>query len=352
MSDPAAVRWPSYCELCEEHTTTPERCSHCGHQLRPLDPVPSETEPPAPEWSPTPIADVAAEARAKHRAALAELARWALAQGRAVDLDVAALALDELEEHRTEDGIRLDRRTVNWIMYGALRNRTSIARASLPDTWMEDLWSVLRFVGDTGRLSADSDPEPALLEPLQCYGGLGVDGRERPDGVDVEFFCQCHVPHDPACPPGMVQLTVGHEWDEPGDFIAFGHGVPRSVDVPMSAFEPLAKLARRCRAEPHSFPFFLDQFQHLGTIPSERDVPALWLYLFLPTRRKGWPPLVLDEHGGAWRAKRHRGRRRGFRWVQVDDYSAAHVCGVASWDFQRAQREREAVERWQREDTW
>ena len=350
MSDPTVVRWPSHCDVCDEYTSTPERCSNCGHHLRPLDAPLVEVSPPPPVFTPTPFTDVAAEARANHRGVLAEVASWALAEGRSIDLDVAALAFDVLEDHRTDAGIRLDRGLVTRIMQSSLRNRASIARALMPDTWLEDLWTGLRFAVDTGRLHRDSDPEHALLEPLQCYGGLGADGRPRPEGVDVDFFCQCHFPHDPACPPGMVQISVGHEWKEPFEFVAHGHGVPRSVDVPVSAFEPLAKLARRTRAEPHMFPFFLDQYQHLGTIPAERDIPQLWLYLFLPSRRKGWPPLALDEHGGAWTAKRHRGRRRGFRWKAVDDRSAAHLCGLASWDFERARREREEMERWDWDD--
>ena len=91
------------------------------------------------------------------------------------------------------------------MMQASMPNRASIVRALMPETWIEDLWSVLRFSVDTDRLTADSDPEHALLEPLQCYGGLDADGMPRPDGIDIDFFCQCYLPHDPACPPGMVQ---------------------------------------------------------------------------------------------------------------------------------------------------
>lgn len=340
-----AVRWPSVCDLCEEHTTTPERCSHCGHSLRPLDRTPKDVLlPPAVTFRP--FADAVADQRARHRAALADLAGWSLSQGRSVDLDVAGLCIDVLEQERTDGGIHLDRRRVNGILWGSIHNEASMAGTSLPDQWIEDLWAVLRFLVATGRLTADSDPEAALLEPLQCYGGLDADGHPRPEGVDVDFFCQCHHPHDPSCSPGMAQISVGWDRAEPFEFVAIGHGVPRSVDVPMSAYEPLAKFGRRCRAQPSMFPVFLDQFQHLGTVPPGRSTPMLWLYLFTASTRKGWSPLALDEHGGAWRPKRHRGRRRGFRWVAVDDRSAAHLCGLASWHFERTQRERELLERW------
>jgi len=212
----------------------------------------------------------------------------------------------------------------------------------------------VRFLVATRRLSEDSDPEPALLEPLQCYGGLGADGRPRPEGVDVDFFCQCYLPHDPTCPPGLVQISVGTDWRDREDlfeYVALGRGVPRSVDVPMSAFEPLAKLARRARAQMSMFPFPLDLFDHIGVVPADRRVPELFLYRFTGSSRKGWSPLALDEHGGAWRPVRHRGRRRGFHWKPMDDRSAAHHCGVASWDFDRAHRERERREAWER-DGW
>ncbi len=348
MSGATSVESPSYCDLCEEYTTTPERCSHCGHRLRPIE-RPEVPLAPGP-LERTPLEQAATELRRSHRATLAELAGWALAHGRMVDLDVAALCLEALERERTDDGLRLDRAAVNRTTWGAIRNQATFLHTTLPERWMEDLWNVLRFCVATGRLTTDSDPEPALLEPLQCYGGLGADGRPRPDGVDVDFFCQCYLPHDPACPPGMVQISVGRNWSDPDDlfeYIAIGHGVPRSVDVPMSAFEPLAKLARRARAQPSMFPFFLDLFHHMGTLPADRNVPKLWVYPFTGSTRKGWPPLALDEHGGAWRPMRHRGRRRGFRWKSMDDRSAAHHCGVASWDFDRAHRQLEVRDRWE-----
>jgi hypothetical protein len=349
MTEPEELEWPTTCDLCEEHTTTPEHCSHCGHELRPVERTEQETLPP-PQL--TPIDEAVVGLRAQHRAALAELAAWALVQGRAVDLDVAALCFDVLERERTDEGLRLDRRSVNGIMWAYVRNEASALRTHLPRAWIEDLWAVIRFSVASGRLRPDSDPEPALLEPLQCYGGLDADGRPRPDGVDVDFFCQCYLPYDPTCPPGMVQISVGRDWgnrDDPFEYVALGHGVPRSVDVPMSAFDPLAKLARRCRAQPSMFPFFLDQFVHIGVVPSDGNVPELWLYRFTASHRKGWPPLALDEHGAAWRAKRHRGRQRGFAWNQVSDRTAAHLCGVASWDFDRAQRE---LERRNQDDDW
>ena len=109
-------------------------------------------------------------------------------------------ALDWLRE---PDGLRLDRPDVNGLVYNRVPNEASIRRTILPDDWPVHLWTLVSWLHDTGRIVAGGDcPLPVLLEPLQCYGGLGPDGRLRPPGVDVDFACQCYVPHDPSCPPG------------------------------------------------------------------------------------------------------------------------------------------------------
>lgn len=116
MTRPTRTEWPTTCELCEEHTT-----------------------------------------------ALAQLARWSLAHGRAIDLVVAALCIDVLERERTDEGLRLDP-SVNGIMWANVRNEASALATLLPPDWIEDLWTVLRFSVASGSVSPDSDPERALLE--------------------------------------------------------------------------------------------------------------------------------------------------------------------------------------------
>lgn len=122
-----AVRWPSFCDLCGEYTTTPEHCSHCGHTLHAV--VAPDVPPPVPAHPATPFAEAAALRRAERRGLLNELAQWALAEGRRVDLDVAAVCIHVLDRQRTECGVRLDRRQVNWIMRGAVRNEVAPIRA-------------------------------------------------------------------------------------------------------------------------------------------------------------------------------------------------------------------------------
>ena len=324
------------CDLCHEDSNAAERCDHCGHRMR-VRPASPRQEVPGP-FPPRGRRDFGAEMaplRARHRAELAALAQWTLGEGRPHDADVAALCLDVLDDQRGDGGVRLDRRDVTWMLHGRLRNRASMADTQLPDHWITEVWNVLRFLAVTGRLDPASDPEAALLEPLQCYGGLGADGSPRPEGVDVEFPCQCHLPHDPACPPGLAQHLVGRDRDDGTEFVVHAHVRNRSEDLPMSAFLPLTKLARRLRARNSVFIVALDQFDHVGTVPPTRTTPELWIYRFHPEARRGFDPLVLDEHGNAVEATRNRSYKVGFRWMPIEDRRAIVVCGLASWTFER-----------------
>lgn len=326
------------CDLCHEYSTTTERCSECGHRIEARPAPPRQVVPsPLPPRGRQPFGEQMAPRRARHRSELRALAEWALAEGRRYDVDVAALCLDVLRTERPgdDDTIRLDRPSVTRLLGGSLRNRASVADTRLPEDWVCDVWTVLRFLSDTGRLDPVSDPEHALLEPLQCYGGLGTDGWPRAEGVDVSFPCQCYVAHDPTCPPGMAQHIIGRDWGDGTEFLVRAHVHLRSEDVPISAFAPLSKLARRLRTRNSFFIVALDQFVPVGTVPATTRAPELWIYRFQPESRRGFDPLILDEHGFAVRAKRNRSYRSGYRWEQIDDRQAVEVCGLASWTFAR-----------------
>ena len=324
------------CDLCQEWSRAEERCDQCGHEIR-TRPAPPRQEVPAP-FPPrgcVPFDHAMAPLRARHHGAIVAVQEWALAAGRPLDRDVAALCLDVLEKDREEEWIRLDRRDVAWLLRGRMHNETSIADTRLPEGWVGDVWTVLRFLVETGRLDPASDPPGPLLEPLQCYGGLDADGWPRPEGVDVDFPCQCYFPHDPDCPPELGQHEVGRDREDGTEFVVRARMVNRSEDVPMSAFGPLTKLARRLRARNSYYIVALDQFFFVGTVPATKRTPELWIYRFAPELRRGFAPVVVDEHGSAFRAKRNRTYKAGFRWQAIDDEQAAWVCGLASWTFDR-----------------
>lgn len=92
-------------------------------------------------------------------------------------------------------------------------------------------------------------------------------------------------------------------------------------------------MTRRLRAARSMFEVAIDQFDHVGTIPTTDKVPKLWIYRFAPAQRRGFDPLVLDEHGHGWTTKRNRSYKAGFRWVSIDDRRAVGVCGLASHVF-------------------
>lgn len=148
-----------------------------------------------------------------------------------------------------------------------------------------------------GRLRPDSDPLPALLEPLRCYGGLGADGHPVPKGTDVDFACQCYLPYDPTCPPGLAQHIVGCDPDTWREFVTRAHIRRRADDPPVSSYEPLVALARRLRSQDRYFTVHPDEFTYVGMIDPAASTPALWLYTYAPTRRRGFDDLAVDADG-------------------------------------------------------
>jgi hypothetical protein len=250
------------------------------------------------------------------------VAEWALAAGRSCDLDVAALCLDALERYRTPEGIRLDRPDVNGILWADIRNAASLLDTMLPSSSSVDLWTVLHWCHETGGLTADSDPLPALLEPLRCYGGLGEDGYPMPDGVDVDFPCQCYVPYDPTLPPGMGQHIVGR--DRHREYLVRAHLRPRAEEPLLSSYRPLFALARRLHDEGRPFDLHPDDFTYLGWIDPQGDIPRLWIYAL----GGKFNDLVLADDGTPWVPKTDGRRRAGFRWVIAGDRAAVIRAGV------------------------
>lgn len=319
--------------------------------LSSLDPDPLEPEPPEPSGldpstpdpgalagtatnvPPThlvPFEGAMAPIRARHHGPIVELARWALASGRRCDRAVAALVLDlraeQLEDDRHDD---LRRNDVNGFLRYRMSNRASIAGTILPDDWVETLWTVVHWWHAEGHLGDGSDPLPALLEPLQCAGGLDADGHPRPDDIDVDFPCQCFLPFDPTCPPGTGLLIVGHDTDTFEPLTVHAVLRHRSDDPPTSTLTPLLRLFRRVEdGEELTATVPVDELELAGRFEGDRWTPALTCYRHVPTLRRGFDPLAVDDDGGCWVPRRDRRRKSGFRWVAARPAAALRRAGI------------------------
>ena len=208
---------------------------------------------------------------------------------------------------------------MNGLVYDRVPNEASIRRTILPDDWPVHLWTLVSWLHDTGRIVAGGDcPLPVLLEPLQCYGGLGPDGRLRPPGVDVDFACQCYVPHDPSCLPGLSQHIVAY--DRSGDPITVRARLrPRSAPTDPACLRPLRALLHLVHGRPPTQPE-LDEFVYLGCIDPDGRVPSLSLYSHLDDESGHRRNLTVDPDGVPWQVKPDRRFRAGFRWAPVQGH--------------------------------
>ncbi len=268
--------------------------------------------------------------RAKYLAELRGLATWTLQHGRPCDLDAAALCCEVVARCDTPAGFQLDRRTVNTMLHCDVPNWATIARTDLPDDVVGHLWSVLVWLQAEGRLSPDSDPLSALLEPLGCYGGLGPDGYPLPAGADVDFPCQCFLPHDPTCPLGYAQRIVGRDPVSGREFIVRARLRRPSEPSEPSSFDALMSLARRPAPRRVGLEVHVEDFDHLGCSDANGAVPPLWLYVHQGGCAPGRRQLVVDADGQAWWPQADRRRKAGFRWERIGELRALLLAGVES----------------------
>lgn len=272
-----------------------------------------------------PFAAAAALLRARHQPRLRMLAEAALASGQPIDLDAAALALDLLERHRSDGQYRLTRPDALDVFDIDARNWCSLERAALPDDWAQQVWRVIVHLAASEQLHPDSDPLDALLEPMRCIGGLDANGQPCAPGAIDDLVCQCYLPHDPTCPPGQVQLTVGS--DDRGWFSAHVLAPPSPDDVPMRMFEPLRRYAQRLRNDGSVWQLYLDEFRFRGKVLPDRLTPELFLFEFTPAGGRR-DVLALDDQGHLWVPRRDGRRKRGYRWVEASDRAGPYRSGI------------------------
>jgi hypothetical protein len=271
--------------------------------------------------------------RTKHHPALRELAEWSLSVGRPIDADIAAICMEALEDDLDREPERvLTRPLLNGIQWASIHNEATAVNAHLPDDWRVHFWTLLCWYVATNRLSSASDPLPALLEPLQCYGGLGADGLARPAGVDVAFVCQCYVPFDPKLPEGQAKVIIGHDPTTYEQLLLTVHAQHRSAEAAASAFSSLAHL--QLRAGPDTLRVTVDplEWHFVGRADATADAPELWLYDRTNTRHDY--PLMLDASGLGWTPRVDRRRKLGYR------LRALSLVTTLGWAASRSREDR------------
>jgi hypothetical protein len=266
--------------------------------------------------------------RQRHASVLRELATWSLAVGRPANLDLAALLLDLLLAQHGPFPWTIDRPDVEDVVHGLRADGAVAANFAIPEDRYERLFDLVMFLGETGRLDVGPVPLEVLLEPPRCAGGLGLTGSVlEPGSPDQEVRCQCLVRHDPTLPPGVQQhfLGSGHEGRR---LAARGVVLRRSDDHLVSCLEPLREYLRRLRADESPWDLFGEELRYAGEVFPTKDSPALSAYRLVDDRRGGWAPLLLDRSGQPWAAKPHRGRKAGYRWVDLTLSEAISRAGI------------------------
>ncbi len=193
----------------------------------------------------------------------------------------------------------------------------------LPDDWPVHFWTLLCWYAATDQLAPNSDPLNALLEPLQCYGGLDADGFPRPDGEDVAFVCQCYVPYDPNLPVGQTSLIIGHDSATGDARLIHVHPQHRSDDPLFSAYTPLLQLAKRSGRKTLDVKIDPLEWKFLGRADPTKHAPEVWLYH--RTSRRHQNPIILDATGIGWTPHPDQRRKLGYRLRRVS------LVGTLGW---------------------
>ena len=255
-----------------------------------------------------PFSDAMAPFRAEHRDLVVGAAEWCLGHGRPCNRDAAALSFEGLRNHEGPGGYELDRPNVTTLLTAELPNLATLSRALLPEDLPETIWSVLSWVHATDRLSECSAPLEILLEPLQCYGGLDRNGTPMHEDDDIDFGCQCWIPHDPSRPPGIGGHVVGIRPDTYKPLITPAVLHPRRDDPSPADLSALRAFLLRLGGGASEEDFF-----YAGRVPASGQTPELWLYHFDDRDCRLY---TLDGGGRRWFARPDGRRRLGFRWIR------------------------------------
>lgn len=267
-----------------------------------------------------PLHAAVAPVRARHRGLLRELRTWALANGHAIDGDVAALVLAAAETQGDGDALgRWTRPRVYDTLWAGLTNWCSLHSCLHPDGEPETMWVYLHFVAATGRLGAGSDALAHLLEPLQCYGGLDADGRRRgPGSARPDFPCQCQLDVVEPTRPGLSRVRTCD-----GSIIELWRPSP-AEPVLAAWYGALAAFSRAVRAGGHGWAVPLEDFYVVGRVDAAGRSPEVWMY----GNRETTGDLFVGVDGQAYWLRPDGRRRAGYRFSPLSPVAAAAGAGV------------------------
>jgi hypothetical protein len=115
----------------------------------------------------------------QHRRAVA---RWALAQGRPLNLDAITVILAVREFEADTDGVPFTRWTTRGLvgfLWGSAISWCDAREIEVPTGLNESLWTYLSFLAAEHELASGSASLSALREVLVETGGLSRSGRAR-----------------------------------------------------------------------------------------------------------------------------------------------------------------------------
>jgi hypothetical protein len=269
-----------------------------------------------------PLDDAVAPARSLQRSVIADVLAWALAHGVPVQPDVVAFVLDTITNGWNPRPIPgpWQRPDVSHLVQRDSRNHATTLGVEHPDD-RTAIWALFSHLDEAGLLDPASDPLHALLEPLQCYGGLDPKGRVRADddAGDIDFACQCPLPYEPPSAPGLSRYQIGFD----GPIFELWRP-PRSADELCEWYRPISRFSSAARAEGSLWNVPIEDFTFVGRIEAHRSTPALWVY----RHRRPEATLVVDADGQPHWPQADSRRRSGVRWKAICVSAAVWRSGI------------------------
>jgi hypothetical protein len=112
----------------------------------------------------------------------------------------------------------------------------------------------------------------------------------------------------------------------------------RAEDYPVSKLQPLYDYFRMLRGDDSPWDIWVEDLRYVGEVFATKDSPTLSAYQLADVPHGRRPALLVDRTGRPWGVKQHRGRKVGYRWMQISIYSGIHRAGIADYVLQARPR--------------